>query len=29
MTDITCACGDTVTLEINPLLVKDLEVEYR
>ena len=29
VTDITCACGDTVTLEINPLLVKDLEVEYR
>ena len=28
-TRYTCACGDTVTLEINPLLVKDLEVEYR
>lgn len=29
VTDVSCACGDLATLEINPLLVKDLEVEYR
>lgn len=29
VTDIPCNPGDTIRLEINPLMVKDMDVEYR